>query len=195
MHSVTIDKSVNHLVLAQIVHHTQEHNLGKANQTLTVKVMCAQIPVILSSLTSTQLMVLASYVLVVLFQVNQMLTMDLELNASKQDHQVKYLAQAASNTETILEIAKHVPETKLSTSIKMDVLSDQIALLINTMIHVINAKTVKLEPLLTLLQDLANLINQLFRIVDATKNSAQSQIHAYNAQLAKLATTLIEDVK
>lgn len=82
MHShVMIDKSVSHLVLAQIVHHIPELNLGKVSQTLTVKVMCAQIPVTLSNLTSTQLMVLASYVLEVLFQVNQMLTMDLELNA------------------------------------------------------------------------------------------------------------------
>lgn len=156
------------MVHAQTVQVIQKHNLGKAILMLIAKVMYALIQMPMSSHTLTLPMVHANHVPEELFQVNQIQTMDLELNAFP----IPKLATSAVNIEMLMEPVKLAVTIKLSTSTRTDVLSDQTALPTNTMIHVTNAKTVLLvQPIMSTLELALLTLNQPDQHVPATNNT------------------------
>jgi hypothetical protein len=168
MQIVPIDRSGSQVVLALIAHHIQGHKIGKVNQTPIAKVMYAQTLIQQSNHISMTLMVDVNNAQVDLSQVNLILPMDSELNVLPEVVMLAH-AQDAFNTEMAPDNAKPVLETKLLTSTKTDVLSDQIAKLVNSITHVTNAKIVLLELHIMLLPDLALLL-KLTEIVLVTLN-------------------------
>jgi len=145
------------MVLARTAQIIPEHNPGKVKTTLTAKEIFVLTQVTLKKDTSTHRMVHASCVKAVLPQVSQIQPTDSELNVLLDlEHQPHVMV--ASNTEIQAEIASHAVMTKFSILTETDVHSDQTALLINTMIHVINANHAVPELLTTQQQDHAHKI-------------------------------------
>lgn len=174
---------------------TLEGSHGKVNQTFIAKVMFAQMPVLQLSPTLTSQMVLANNALVVQLQASPMPTAS-EHNVSLAVLDLpQTLAQDAFNTEIIRTNARHVPESKYQTSIKMDVLSEPTAFKTRSMIPVTNvnpAKLVLFSMLLLIVALTPNLLS--IPIVHVTKNTTHSPRHVSNAQMVKLVIITLVNV-